>query len=241
MYFTSLIKYNISHMDNLTSEKNRTIIKIGVIEDSEKLLQNYVRFFNSQSNYEVCWNFKSIDEFILNSRRELVKPKIILLDLNLPGTSGIDGIPILKTHFPKANIVILSAFTNSGQIIQAFSKGAEGYLVKGAPLEEIKRLLDYYHQGDGYAISPIVAKKIIDSSFKNIKEKEAMLSFLTRREKEITRLIVNGLTYKEVGEILFIQPTTVNHHLKRIYAKMGVSRKADLVNKIFRNDFFQFI
>jgi DNA-binding NarL/FixJ family response regulator len=228
-------------MSILTSEKNGNPTKIGIIEDSDKLLQNYITFFDAQENYEVCWAFSSIDEFILGSKKKLTKPKIILLDLNLPGISGIEGIKILKKYFPKANIVILSAFSNSNQIIQAFGKGAEGYLVKGAPMTEIKRLLDNYHQGDGYAISPIVAKKIIDSSFKNIKDKEAMLSFLTRREKEITRLIVNGLTYKEVGEILFIQPTTVNHHLKKIYAKMGVSRKADLVNKIFRNDFIQFI
>ncbi|KHJ36725.1 transcriptional regulatory protein DegU [Pedobacter glucosidilyticus] len=217
---------------NFSMTKN---ISIGIIEDNEKLLNNYSEFFQLQDNYTLSFGFPSVDDFLRNfDKKEHIQPDIILLDINLPGTSGIDGIKILKEYFPKAIIVMLTAYSSNSHIITALENGASGYLVKGMSLHDIKSSLANY-ENDGSAISPNVAKKLIEHFNHTKKQEEIILKVLTGREKDITKCIVNGLSHKETAEQLNIKASTVNHHLKNIYIKLGVNTKTALIAKVMNN------
>lgn len=204
---------------------------IGIIEDNSELLGNYVEFFSHQINYSVCFSCASISEFIEGVNSKTVKPNIILLDINLPGISGIEGIEFIKKKFPKVIIVMLTAYSDREYILKALEYGANGYLIKGMSLEDMKQHLNQYEK-NGSAVSPKVAKELIDH-FRSSKLKEQnTLAILTPREKEIALCIVNGHTQKQAAEILGIKFNTINHHLKNIYTKLGVNTQVALIKKI---------
>ena len=204
---------------------------IGLIEDNAELLKNYTEYFLYQDEYHVCFSFSSIDEFLKNQHTIEIIPKIILLDINMPGISGIEGIPYLKKKFPEVTIVMLTAYGRKEFIHKALEYGANGYLIKGIPLHEIKKSLESYKSA-GSAISPQVAKELIDAFRLPKESKESKIRLLTNREKDVANCIANGLTLKETALKLDVQYSTINHHLKNIYIKLQVKSKGALMKKI---------
>jgi DNA-binding NarL/FixJ family response regulator len=204
---------------------------IGLIEDNAELLKNYIEYFQYQDDYQICFSFSSINDFIEQQNTITIIPEIILLDINMPGISGIEGIAYLKKKFPKATIVMLTAYERKEFIHKALEHGANGYLIKGTSLNEIKKSLESY-KNDGSAISPQVAKQLIEI-FKASKEsKEKKIKLLTNREKDVAKCIADGLTLKETAANLGVEYSTVNHHLKNIYIKLQVNSKGALIKKI---------
>jgi DNA-binding NarL/FixJ family response regulator len=206
-------------------------INIGLIEDNIELLKNYTEYFLYQEDYEVSFSYSSINEFLENQDNIKVIPQIILLDINMPGISGIDGIYYLKKKFPNVTIVVLSAYSQREYILKALENGANGYLIKGVSLNEIKKSLENYNK-QGYSISPKVAKQLVEE-FRQAKvlEKEVLV-MLTKRENEVVKCIVDGLTQQQSATHLGIKFHTVNHHLKSIYVKLNVKNRSSLIKKI---------
>jgi DNA-binding NarL/FixJ family response regulator len=205
--------------------------KIALIEDNDELLKNYIEYFQYQDDYQICFSFSSINNFLENQNKIELTPEIILLDINMPGISGIDGITYLKKKFPEVTIVMLTAYERKEFIQKALKHGANGYLIKGTPLSEIKRSLESY-KNNGSAISPQVAKQLIEI-FKTTQEsKEKKILLLTNREKDVAKWIADGLTLKETALKLGIEYSTVNHHLKNIYVKLQVKSKGALIKQI---------
>ncbi len=210
------------------------IIKIGIIEDNELLLSNYSDYFECQEGYVISFAFESMTVFKNSIKKKTIfNPDIILLDINLPEMSGIDAIPILKTHFPKVIIVMLTAYNSSENIIKSIQNGALGYLIKGMPLNEIKLALENYKKG-GSATTPYVTKKLMEHINSISKNKEQLMMQLTLREKEVVKCLTEGLSYKDSASKLGVKPTTVNQHLKNIYVKLGVNSKTELIAKILK-------
>lgn len=209
--------------------------KIGIIEDNTRLLQNYIEFFQLQENYIISFAYESIDAFINEFNPATgITPNVILLDVNLPGINGIEGIEMLKSCFPEVVIIMLTAYSNKEHILRAIEKGASGYLLKGMSLFEIKSTIDGYYSG-GAPVSPIVTRTIIDHLNKAGSNKNNIQEDLTIREKEIVKCLTDGLSYKETGKRLGIATSTVNQHLKSIYIKMQVNSKAELISKILKS------
>lgn len=209
------------------------ITKIGIIEDNEYLLRNYNDYFDQQEGYQVSFAFKNFGLFEKNNTKNF-STDIILLDINLPDISGIDAIPILKKYYPKVIIVMLTACKDVEYIIRSVQSGALGYLVKGMPLNEIKRSLDTYKSG-GAATSPLAIKKIFEYIGQLHKKKQKEFESLTPREKQVTTCLVEGLSYKGAAVKLGLKPTTINQHLKNIYIKFNVNSKAALISKVLSN------
>lgn len=206
-------------------------MRLGIIEDNEKLRNNYVDFFSLFPNYSLIFSLSNLDEIIRkNNPLNLPVPDIILLDINLPGTSGVDGIQLLKQLYPKVIIIMLTANDDSEILIKAIENGASGYLVKGISLHQIKIYIENYIT-TGTAITPNVAVKLFEHINKTSKKKTTILKPLTKREKELASCIVDGLTHKEIGAKLKIQASTVNHHLKSIFIKLNVNSKLELISK----------
>lgn len=206
-------------------------VTIGLIEDSVELLNNYKEYFEYQEEYEVAFAFSNINEFLEQKDSINVIPQIILLDINMPGISGIDGIRLLKKEFPKVTIVMLTAYARREYILKALEYGANGYIIKGLSLNDVKISLGSY-KTEGFAISPVVAKQLIEEIRKPKNEEKEILRLLTEREKDVARCISEGFTQKQTADKLGIKFNTVNHHLKNIYVKLEVNNKGSLMKKI---------
>jgi DNA-binding NarL/FixJ family response regulator len=209
-------------------------IVIGVIEDDETLLSNYSSFFTMQPGYLLAFAFESIGAFKASYACDAdMQPAVILLDINLPGMSGIDGIGVLKAHFPQTTIIMLTAYEDEKNILAALQKGALGYLLKSMSLFRISEALQNMSKGD-VPLSASVTQTIVKHLNTSERPENPLLDTLTQRENEIVHCLTDGLTYKEVATRLGITAHTVNQHLKKVYAKMKVNSKAELVSRMLK-------
>jgi DNA-binding NarL/FixJ family response regulator len=208
-------------------------LSIGIIEDDPTLLHNYASYFTMQPGYLLSFAFESMGAFSAVLQSELIEPDIILLDINLPGISGINGIKILKKHFPKTAIVMLTAYEDEKNVVSALQKGAAGYLVKSMSLFKINEALLNMHLGE-VPLASSVTQTIIRHLHMSDKEDHESLTLLTAREREIADCLTDGLTYKEAGNRLGITAHTVNQHLKKVYVKLNVKSKSELVSLLLK-------
>jgi len=159
---------------------------------------------------------------------------IIVLDIGLPDISGIDLIPQIIITNPQTKILILSANCNEETITLAIKAGAHGFLHKDSSQEEFIAAIIALHEGEGY-FSENISKLIYKSYIKKIKEQNQEPKSLSDRELEIIRLFSDGLSFKEIGEKLFISPRTVESHKNNILEKLELRNTIELVRYAFKS------
>jgi DNA-binding NarL/FixJ family response regulator len=167
----------------------------------------------------------------------LIVPDLILLDLALPGMSGLEAIPWFRQYAPSAKIIILTQSDNEADIFSAITKGVSGYLLKSAKIQQIKEGIHTVMKG-GASLDPAAAKYIL-STFKSAAPKMAPAeNTLTDREFEILGLLSEGLVKKQIGEKLEISFFTVSTHIRHIYEKLNVQNAPAAVAKAYKTGLF---
>ncbi len=161
-------------------------------------------------------------------------PDVILMDIELPGMSGIDGMKLIKNQHPEVEIIILTVYHDSHKIFDSLCAGASGYLLKHTSLPEIKEAIETLVDG-GSPMSPQIARKVIDY-FKKPEVKKEPESELTPREQEIVVGLVDGLSYKMIADRMDIAIDTVRAHIRNIYKKLHVNSKAEVIAKSLRGE-----
>ncbi len=203
------------------------MIHVVIIEDDQVIREGIQEFINFQSDM-ICDSAKeSVESFLAILNSENI-PDVILMDIGLPGMSGISGIKILKEKYPQINILMFTVYHDSYKIFQSLCAGASGYLLKNVPFPEIKNAIEIVHNG-GSLMSPQIARKVIDHFQDN--KKKTTPSPLTEKEKEIVLGLVDGLSYKMIAQEGFISLETVRSHIKNIYKKLHVHCKAEVIKK----------
>lgn len=207
-------------------------IRIGFIENNELLLENYRDYFESSDEFTCSFAFGTIPELLLFMKSNyLAIPDIVLLDIQLPEINGIEGIPMLQERLPGTRMVMMTTLDDRESVMNAFSNGASGFLTKNMSLNAVKEaLLSMFN--NGAALSPTAAKTLIASIGQKMQKMNSMIGKLTPREREIAKCIKSGLSYKQIGDQLFISSRTVNQHLKHIYQKLGVNSRSQLAAKM---------
>jgi DNA-binding NarL/FixJ family response regulator len=206
------------------------MINIGIIEDNIFLLKSFRDYLNSSEGLEVVFSYKSMEELKEQIKVKTPKqPDIILLDIVLPGQSGMDGIPSLKAKFPNAKIIILTAHNDEDLIISCIKMGAVGYALKSAQLGSLIDIIRQVSKVGAYIDQSILEKVIHSMQAKN---NSSLLDNLTYREKEIVGLVEKGFSYKQMSDQLFVTTYTVNYHLKNIYKKLHIHSKSELLSKL---------
>lgn len=200
--------------------------RIVIIEDDHTIREGYTYLINNTSPYQVINSYASFDD----ARNKIVKdhPDVIILDIQMQGTNGIDAIPILKKLLPQVYIIILSVHDTEKIILEAIANGAAGYFTKNTSSLKIIEAIKDVMQGGG-PMSPNVAKTVITSLQKNHD------SPLTKRETQILNLITKGKERSQIAADLFIETETVKTHIKNIYLKLNVNSKADAI-KVARSN-----
>ncbi len=204
-------------------------ITIGIVEDHTEFRQSLIYLIASFSDYQLAWSYPSVEEAL----EHFQQTDIILLDINLPGISGLDAIPVIKRRFPEQKIIMLTILEDDHHIFEALRNGADGYILKKTTPVKILDAIQQVYEG-GAALTPMVARQIM-AFFKPQKTQFHESSSLTAREKEILSLIILGLTNEIIGEKLFISVQTVRNHIKNIYDKLQVHSRAQVVAKAMRD------
>lgn len=206
-------------------------INLAIIEDDLVVQESLNDFFEALPNIECLLISPSVESF-LKALPELNKtPDILLLDINLLGMSGIDGIPLLLNEMPKIDIIMLTTFEDNDSIFKALCAGACSYLSKKTPLKKIREAVEVVYDGGSY-MSPSIARKIVNK----YAPKRNQSSSLTPRQKEIVNEIVAGKSYKMIAEDLFVSLDTVRSHIKNIYKALEINSKAELIRKSYDNE-----
>jgi DNA-binding NarL/FixJ family response regulator len=205
---------------------NSSNIRIVIIEDDKTIREGYTFLIGQTEGYSVVSAYPSFEDAAKKIAADA--PDVILLDIELPGTNGVEAIPKLKKLVPQANILILTVYESEKLIFDALSNGASGYLTKNTPAAKIIDSIKEVQQGGG-PMSVSIAKVVINSFRKN------QDSPLSKRETQILELIYNGKSRPQIAAELFIDLETVRSHIKNIYTKLDVNSRADAI-KIARNN-----
>jgi DNA-binding NarL/FixJ family response regulator len=206
------------------------MISIGIIEDNKELMSNYCEYFDLQKDFSVVFRFPDVETFLVQYKHE-TPVDIVLLDINLPGMTGVESIHLIRKMIPAAKIIMLTAYLEEEQITGSLTEGASGYLVKTNTLSFIGESIRDTMKG-GNAVSPEAISKLV--AYFNNKSVSVIRSLLSPREFEIALLVTEGLSYKEVAQRLNISAQTVNQHLKKIYTKTNVNSKTELASRILK-------
>jgi DNA-binding NarL/FixJ family response regulator len=210
------------------------MILVGIIEDDEQIRKGIQTFLSRQDNFACDWAFGSVEEF-LKQMTPANMPQALIMDLGLPGMSGIEGIKLIKEKNPEVDIIVFSVYNDSKRIFDSLCAGATGYLLKNTPLEEIKEGIELLSKG-GSPMSPQIARKVIEHFSQSAPKKNAIPSPLSAKEKEIVIGLVDGLSYKLIADRMDISIETVRFHIKNIYRKLHVHGKAEVISKSLRGE-----
>jgi DNA-binding NarL/FixJ family response regulator len=208
-------------------------IEIIVIEDNNLFRKTLTGFINNSDRLICEYSFVSCEEALEIIEKNSLDPDIILLDIGLPGMNGIDGIPHLKKISPSAKIIMLTIHDDDENIFKAICNGASGYMLKDTSSETILEAVNEVQNGGAPMNSSIAAKVL--KMFKDFIPPKGNYS-LTKREKEILRLLVDGLTKNNIAQKLFLSYHTVDAHIRKIYEKLEVHSASSAVSKALKEN-----
>lgn len=195
-------------------------LRIVLIEDDDILRMGYESLLSDVEDFVVVNAYASYD--LAKKHLETDHPNVILLDIQMPGTNGLQALPFIKKTLPNANIIILTVFDSPELVFEALTMGAGGYLTKNSSASKIIDAVREVSTGGG-AMSTNVARIVMHSFQKNLN------SPLTKRETEILDRIANGQTKSQIANDLFIDQETVRSHVKNIYIKLDVNSKSEAI------------
>ncbi|MCF8412816.1 MAG: response regulator transcription factor [Melioribacteraceae bacterium] len=207
------------------------MISLAIVEDIKEIREPIFEFFKTQDDILCQIAVGSVEEF-WNQYDGNFPLDVILLDIGLPGISGLSAIQNLKEKIQGVDIIILTVFDDEERIFRAIQSGATGYLLKNTSLAEIKKGVMDVHSG-GSAITPLIARKVFEHFDKPQKK---LHTALTPKEQEIINYLVDGQSYKVIAANLGNSIETIKHHAKNIYKKLHVNSKSEVVAKVLQQN-----
>jgi DNA-binding NarL/FixJ family response regulator len=208
-------------------------IHVVVVEDRKRIRETLVDIINTTPGLSCAASFESCEALL-----EGIAPKatdVILMDIALPGMSGIDGVREVKLRYPQIDVLMHTVFDDDDKIFQSICAGASGYVLKNVESEELLRAIKEIRVGAPMSAS--IARRLLEM-VRGREQKPTETMNLTPREMELLQWLVEGLSYKKIAEKLFISPLTVQSHIKSIYEKLQVHSKSAAVSKALKYKLF---
>lgn len=203
------------------------LIKVAIVEDSKAVRENWARLISVSPGLRCVGVCASGDEAL--ARIPEWKPDVVLMDINMPGISGIECAARLKSRVPTTQILMVTVYGDSERVFQALQAGASGYLLKRTPPDELVAAIKDVVAG-GAPMTSEVARKVIET-FRHPAPAGVAGASLSEREKEALALLAQGYSDKEIASHLGIAFDTVRTHLKHIYEKLHVRSRTEATAK----------
>ncbi|MBV9544182.1 MAG: response regulator transcription factor [Chloroflexi bacterium] len=197
-------------------------MRVLVVDDHPVVRQGLVAVLEDEADLQVVDSVASANEALSLVRRE--QPDVVLLDLEMPGLHGVDAIPGLLEARPGLGILVFTAYDTDERVLGAIRAGARGYLLKGASGEEIARGIRAVSSGSSY-LEPRIASTVLAA----VQAPRQSSLALTQREREVLRLVADGLPTKQIARSLSITERTVKFHVSSIFRKLGADNRAQAV------------
>ncbi len=207
------------------------MIKIIVYDDNKARRASLQAFFELTPGFEQAGSFEDCNNII--SDIELARPDVILMDIEMPGIGGINGVVLAKKNSPQVKIIMQTAFDDDDKVFAALQAGAEGYILKTASVAQISQSIDDVMKG-GASMSPSIALKVM-RFFGQQKTPVVSDYNLTNKETEVLNYLSQGLSYKMAADKMAISYFTVNNHVKKIYEKLQVHSLGEAVALALNN------
>jgi DNA-binding NarL/FixJ family response regulator len=221
-----LILYREERMLNIAEQA----ISVWLVEDSRSFSRSAAAAINESDGLRCPRVFRCCED-ALAALAQTPPPDVVLMDIGLPGMSGIEGIRHFRQRAPGTEVVVLTVFEDEGKLFAAICAGASGYLLKSADLDEIAAAIRLAKSG-GSPMNPRIARRVL--SFFTQARPAGENYGLTEREKEILHLLVDGLIKKEIAGRLSVSFHTVDMHVRHIYEKLHVNTRTGAVAKAMR-------
>jgi len=202
------------------------VISVAIVEDDDDIRESLAELIDGTEGFMCSNTYREGWSAIKGIDAEL--PDVVLMDIGMPGMSGIEAIRRIKERHAELDIVVLTVHENDETVFEALCAGACGYLVKETPMARIVEAIREVKLG-GSPMSTQIAR-MVTNSFQRKSQ-----NLLTSREMEVLNLLCTGKSYKMIGESLFISEETVRRHLKNIYKKLEVHSKSEAVAKALRD------
>jgi DNA-binding NarL/FixJ family response regulator len=213
----------------MRADLDSSTIRVAIIEDHDDFREGLYQILQGTAGFRCVGRYASIEDGV----PRMPATDVVLLDIHLPGKSGIEGLGLIKQKHPKAQVIMLTVYEDDTNIFRAIQAGADGYLLKKTPPARLLQAIEEAAAG-GMPMTPFVARQAVAMLKRRVPSEKEMVQF-TPRETEILALLTEGLNYTMVGERLFISLDTVRNHIRHIYEKLHVHSKAEAVAKAIKH------
>jgi len=203
------------------------MIKVAIVEDNKTLREGFEPLLNRTQGFACVCTCETVAEALKKIPK--AEPDVVLMDIQLPDSTGVECTARLKEQMPKVHIVIVTVYEDSERIFQALRAGACGYLLKRAQPEQIINAIKEAHEG-GVPMTPEIARKVI-GQFRGQATAAQQMENLTDREREVLELVMHGHANKAIAERLGVTVAAVKFHLQHIYEKLHVHSRTEAALK----------
>jgi len=206
-------------------------ISVVVFEDNTLLRESLFQLISGTPGLTCAGAFPNCNDLLFNIKK--TAPKVVLMDIQMPGMNGIDAVKIIKANFPEIKIIMQTVVEDDDKIFASICNGASGYLLKNTtPVRLLQAIVEVYE--GGAPITPAIAQKVLDKFRRQSPVSSKELNTLSVREKEILECLVEGMSYKMIAASCKISIDTVRFHIRHIYEKLHVGSKSEAVSKAIR-------
>jgi DNA-binding NarL/FixJ family response regulator len=220
-------KSNSARKRMASRDQKEPSIRVSIVEDNARVRGGLEKLLAVSPGFQCLSVHPSAESAIAALPAE--KPDVVLMDINLPGMSGVDCVRQLKPVLPQTQVVMLTVYENTELIFKALSAGASGYMLKQTPPQDLLAAVRDVHKG-GSPMSSHIARKVV-ASFQQSGSSAKELESLTAREQEVLDYLAKGFLYKEIADAMSISYDTVHTHIRKIYEKLHVRSRTEAVAK----------
>lgn len=217
--------YKLSLMDK---------IKVIIFDDNDSLRDSITMLLQDTPHLALVASYAHCLD--VKENITISQPDVVIMDIDMPGMNGIEGVKQIRENFPSVQILMLTVFDDDEKVFAAIRAGANGYILKNAEPQQLLNAISEVYNG-GAPLTPGIARKVLEQ-FQMMLPAEEKEYQLSQREKEVLHLLVAGLSYKMIANNLHITYDTVRAHMKKIYEKLHVASMTEAVAKAINQKFF---
>jgi len=205
-----------------------SVTDVAIVEDNAALGSSLRKIVESATEFRCIGVWASAEEAL--KKIDAFRPHVVLMDINLPGMSGIEATARVKQHLPEIQVIMVTVYRDHDKIFAALKAGASGYLLKRSTPAEVRDAIRDVRQG-GAPMTAEIARRVVEAFHQPVKTGQTDDLKLSKRETEILELLCEGLANKEIADRLDISVETVRVHLKHVYEKLHVRSRTEAAMK----------